>query len=60
MGETATVFAPFLAKHPERQYLTELILAIESKTGLEQRIQAISDAIVRSKPAAVKDVVGYM
>tara|TARA_Y100000593_G_C4265040_1_gene314299 strand:+ start:135 stop:770 length:636 start_codon:yes stop_codon:yes gene_type:complete len=60
MGEIANVFAPFLAEHPERQYLTELILAIESKTGLEQRFQAISDALVRGTPAGVKDVVGYM
>lgn len=60
MGETADVFTPFLVDHPERQYLTELILALESGTELEKRIKAISDAIVRGEAPAAHDVVGYM
>ena len=60
MGETADVFAPFLVDHPERQYLTELILALETKTELERRIQTISNASVRGEAAGPQDIVGYM
>ena len=60
MGETADVFAPFLVDHPECQYLTELILALESKTELERRIQTISNAIVGGEATVPQDIVGYM
>ncbi len=59
MGETADVFAPFLLGHPECDYLSKLIIDIESKIALETRIDAISAAIKKDS-TLVRDVVGYL